>query len=140
MKRLLILISLAAAFAVTAFGQADRIGTQQWKLVHLDGVNVAPAARAYLELNAEQTRFTGNTGCNRMFGSVDLKNRRIDFSNIGTTRMACVEPRIRRVETAFVKALENADRYRQSGNSLELYDRNRLVMRLTAPIRQMPED
>ena len=46
----------------------------------------------------------------------------------------------RRVETEFVKALENADRFRERGNSLELYDRNRLVMKLAAATKQPPQD
>src|SRR5687768_5216118 len=139
MKRQLILLTLITITAVSAFAQSERIGTRQWKLVHLNGTNVASSSKAYLELSAEQTRFTGNTGCNRMFGSVTVQGRRVDFSNIGTTRMACLQPRVRQVETAFVRGLENVDRFRQRGNSLELYDRNRLVMRLTAPTRQPPE-
>jgi|SRR5687768_13072293 len=140
MKRQLILLTLIIISAVSALAQSERIGTRQWKLVHLNGANVANSSRAYLELNAEQTRFTGNTGCNRMFGSVTVQGRRVDFSNIGSTRMACLQPRIQQVETAFVRALENVDRFRQRGNSLELYDRNRLVMRLAAPTKQPSED
>ena len=140
MKRQLILLTLIIISAVSALAQSERIGTRQWKLVHLNGANVANSSRAYLELNAEQTRFTGNTGCNRMFGSVTVQGRRVDFSNIGSTRMACLQPRIQQVETAFVRALENVDRFRQRGNSLELYDRNRLVMRLTALTKQPPEN
>ena len=131
------LLVLMAASAVASFAQADRLGTRQWKLVEVDGMNVGTSSKAYLELNRDQTRFTGNTGCNRMFGSVDVQGRRLDFSNIGTTRMACIEPRARRVETAFVKALENADRFRERGNSLELYDRTRLMMRLSA-VKDLP--
>lgn len=131
---------MIAAATVATFAQADRIGTRQWKLVSVDGLNVGSASNAYLELNPAQSRFTGNTGCNRMFGSVNVQGRRLDFSNIGTTRMACVEPRARRVETAFVKALENADRFRERGNSLELYDRNRLVIRLSSVTKQPPQE
>ena len=54
--------------------------------------------------------------------------------------MACIEPRASRVETEFVKALENADRFRERGNSLELYDRNRLMMRLSAVNNLPPQD
>jgi len=140
MKTLGLLVLMAAASAVASFAQADRLGTRQWKLVEVDGMNVGTSSKAYLELNLAQTRFTGSTGCNRMFGSVDVQGRRLDFSNIGTTRMACIEPRASRVETAFVKALENADRFRERGNSLELYDRNRLMMRLSAVKNPPPQD
>ena len=134
------LLVLMAASAVASFAQGDRLGTRQWKLVEVDGMNVGTSSKAYLELNLAQSRFTGSTGCNRMFGSVDVQGRRLDFSNIGTTRMACIEPRASRVETAFVKALENADRFRERGNSLELYDRNRLMMKLSAVKNLPPQD
>src|SRR5688500_17362043 len=106
MKTILILATLIIASVVTAFGQSDRLGTRHWTLVQLDVSNVAASSNAYRELDAEQTRFTGNAGCNRMFGSVVVQGRRIDFLNVGTTKMACSDPRIRRVETKFVNALQ----------------------------------
>lgn len=140
MKKSLILITVITAFATAAFAQVERIGSRQWKLVQLDGTHVADSSTAYLLLDPDQTRFTGSTGCNRMFGAVAVNQRRINFSNIGTTKMACGEPRVRRIETAFVRALAKVDRYRQTGNSLELYSRDRLVLKFTAPTKQPPED
>ena len=140
MKKLITLVTLIIASAIVSFAQSERIGTRQWKLVSVDGMTAGASTRAYLELNAEQTKFTGNAGCNRMFGSASVQGRRVDFSGVGTTRMACAEPRVRRLETAFVRALENVDRFRQRGNALELYDRNRLVVRLIAMTKQSPED
>src|SRR5688572_7237892 len=107
MKKLLTIAVFIALSVVSALAQNERLGTTNWKLVRLAGTPVSKTSKANLELNADQTRFTGNTGCNRMFGAVSVQGRRIDFSNVGTTRMACVDPRIRNVETAFVRALEN---------------------------------
>ena len=140
MKKTVLIAIVMLASGIGALAQADRVGNRQWKLVQLDGANVQASSKAYLELDASQTRFSGNTGCNRMFGPVVVQARRIDFSNIGTTRMACTDPRARRLETSFVRALENVDRYRRSGNSLELLDRNRVVARLTADSKQDPVD
>ncbi len=140
MKKLFILLTLMTASVASVFAQADRIGTRQWKLVWIDGAAVAATSRAYLELNTEQTRFTGHTGCNRMFGVVNMQVRRVDFSNVGTTKMACVEPRVRRVETALVRRLENVDRFRLRGNSLDLYNRNRIVMTFNTPTKQDPDN
>jgi heat shock protein HslJ len=137
MKNILLIAALMVASVAAAFGQAERLGTRQWKLIQVDGANVSASSKAYLELNADESRFTGNAGCNRMFGAVDVQGRRIDFSNVATTKMACVDPRVRRVETNFVKALENVDRFRLRQNSLELIDRNRVVARLTA-MRKLP--
>lgn len=134
MKKLLTIAIFIALSVVSALAQNDRLGTTHWKLVRLAGTPVTSASKAYLELNAEQTRFSGNAGCNRMFGAVNVQGRRIDFSNVGTTRMACADPRVRNIETAFVRALENVDRFRRNRGSLELYDRNRLVAQLTAVV------
>lgn len=140
MKRLLMLVTILSAFATAAFAQAGQIGVRQWKLVQLNGVNVSDSSPAYLELNAEQSRFTGNAGCNRMFGAVTIRRDRVDFSNIGTTKMACADRRAQRLESDLVRALENADRFERRGNSLELYVRRRLVMKFNAPTKRPPQD
>lgn len=140
MRRILIITAILTASVAAVFGQSDRIGARQWKLVQLEGVSVPSASRAYLELDAAQTRFNGHTGCNRTFGAVEVQGRRIDFSNVGSTKMACVEPRARRTEAAFVRALENVDRFRVRGNTLELLDRGRTVMTFTAPTKQRPDN
>jgi heat shock protein HslJ len=140
MKRLLILMTILSAFATAAFAQAGQIGVRQWKLVQLNGVTVSDSSPAYLELTADQSRFTGNAGCNRMFGAVTVRRDRVDFSNIGTTKMACADRRAQRLESDFVRALENADRFERRGNSLNLYARRRLVMKLSAPTKRPQQD
>jgi heat shock protein HslJ len=107
---------------------------RQWKLVELNGSPVK-ASNAYLEFDLARKRMTGHGGCNRMFGGIEISGRRIAFSAIGTTRMACSDMS---VETAFLTALKGIDRFRQSGNTLELTKGRRVVMRFTdkqAPIR-----
>lgn len=140
MKRLLILIAIASAFAMAAFAQAGQIGVRQWKLVQLNGVNVGESSAAYLQLSPEQTRFTGNAGCNRMFGSVAVRRNSVDFSNIGTTKMACADQRAQRSESAFIRTLENVDGFEQRGNSLQLFVRRRVVMKFMAPAKLPPQD
>ena len=140
MKKLFLLIAIVSAFATAASAQSGEIGVRQWKLVQLNGVKVPNSSKAYLELNADQTSLTGNAGCNRMFGSVEVKQNRVDFSSIGSTRMACEDERVQRLEFDFVKTLENADRFEQSGSSLRLYVGTGLVMKFKAVAKQCPED
>ncbi|MEP7147370.1 MAG: META domain-containing protein [Acidobacteriota bacterium] len=139
MKKLLIFIAIMSVFATSVLAQAGQIGVRQWKLVRLNGVHVADTSAAYLELNADQTRFTGNAGCNRMFGAVDVRRHRVDFSNIGTTKMACADRRAQRSESDFIRSLENADRFARRDNTLDLYVRRRLVMKFIALTKQPPE-
>ena len=138
MRKLIIIATVMAMSAMAVLAQAEGLERRQWKLVQLEGASVQSSSKAYIELDVNQSKFSGNTGCNRMFGTVSVQGRRLDFSNIGTTKMACLEPRVRRIETTFVRVLENVDRFRRTGNSLELYDRNRIVARLTAPTKLPP--
>ncbi len=115
MKKLLVLIAIMSAFAASALAQAGQVGVRQWKLVRLNGVHIPDTSRAYLELNADETRFTGNAGCNRMFGAVGIRRNRIDFSRIGTTKMACTDRRTQRLESDFIRNLENIGSIRASG-------------------------
>lgn len=132
MQRLFIAISFMAVMAATVFGQADNLGTRQWKLAEIYGEDVSDMT-AYIELNQQQTRMTGHSGCNRIFGGVSVTARRIDFAAIGSTRMGCIDRRVQRIETLFVEGLEKANRFVRNGNRLELYERQRLIMKLTGP-------
>lgn len=131
--KILIGIFTMIAFATTAaFAQAGKLGTGPWKLTQLGGKRISADSKAYIELDIGQARFTGSAGCNRMFGSVALNGRNISFSRIGTTRMACVDPEASSIETAFLKALGEATRYRQRNTSLELSGRNGVRLKFNA--------
>jgi heat shock protein HslJ len=88
MKHTFLLITFLSALCIGASAESLQMGGRQWKLVELNGSPVA-ASNAYLEVDPEQKRMTGNAGCNRMFGGIEINGRQIVFSNIGTTRMAC---------------------------------------------------
>ena len=85
MKKIFLIAIVIAAFTTAVFAQGGRIGTRQWKLTNLNGLNVEDST-AYLELDDSQSRFSGNAGCNSMFGAVTVRGNRIDFLNVGTTR------------------------------------------------------
>lgn len=138
MKKLILIGMVVAAVASAAFAQGGQIGTRQWKLVQLNGMSVGEASAAYLQIDEAAARFTGNAGCNRMFGTAIVQRNRINFSGIGTTRMACRDRRTQRLETDFVRALGRVDRFEKRGNVLNLYIRRRLVIRLEAPMKQSP--
>ena len=126
MKRTFLLITFLTALCVGATAQLLHMDGRQWKLVELNGSPVK-ASNAYLEFDLARKRMTGHAGCNRMFGGIEISGRLIAFSTIGTTRMACSDMS---VETAFLTALKGIDRFRQSGNTLELSKGRTVVMRL----------
>lgn len=118
--------------------RADRVSNIQWTLTYANG-RMVTNSRAYFEIDADQTRFTGNAGCNRMFGAVTLNDRRIEFWNVGTTKMMCKLPSGNVSEMAFLNAMGKASRYAQLGNTLHIYDRNgRTVLRFNRLVKQPP--
>jgi len=129
------------AFAGTGvFAQPDRLSTQQWKLVQANGRAVSNS-NAYFEVNNTRTRFTGDTGCNRMFGGVWVSGNRIDFSRIGSTKKMCKLMPGNVAKSQFVNALDNAVRYQQSGNNLNLYNRRgRVVLKFTRLVKPAPDE
>ena len=137
MKKIFAVIGFLAVFSGMAAAQSTRIGARQWQLIALNGSAIG-YTRAYMELDSNQTRFSGHTGCNRMFGAVTIRGSQIGFSDVGTTRMACVETKDQRTETAFLTALRSVDRFRMSGNTLELMKGRRVLIKFEAPTKRSP--
>ena len=123
----IILLISAVSFA---FAKPPALTNTNWKLTHINGKAVS--TKAFLEFNKEITRLSGNAGCNRMFGSVDKRGSRLDIGAIGTTKMACADRNAMRIESEFTRTLSDVDRYRLSGNRLELLHGKRVVLRLNA--------
>jgi heat shock protein HslJ len=92
-----------------------------WKLIELNGSPVTPAnnsKEAHIIFHTEDNRFSGDAGCNRFAGSYQIQdNARIVFSQTIATRMMCLDMD---TETKFLQALEMADSYSVSGDTLTL--------------------
>ena len=72
-----------------------------------------------LEFNAADTMVAGRTNCNRFFGKYELKGKELELKNLGMTRMACPDMQY---EDAFVKMLDEVDRFEIKGAELTLFD------------------
>ncbi|MBL7700135.1 MAG: META domain-containing protein [Chitinophagaceae bacterium] len=94
-----------------------------WKLFELNGNPVAPDSTMrsipHFILGAADNKFHGNTGCNSMSGSYELKDPLgIRLSKIISTRMACMNTM--ELESGFLRVLEQADNYVITGDTLAL--------------------
>lgn len=139
-KSLILLFAIIAVTGTGAFARGDKLSSGQWILTYASGRAVTNST-AYVEINNDQTGFTGNTGCNRMFGTLAVDERRIAFTNVGTTKMMCKLPAGSVSETVFLKALDKAAKYAQIGNTLHIYDRyGRTILRFKRLVKQAPED
>ena len=94
-----------------------------WKLIEIRGQKVTAenfaSKEPHLILKSEDNRVNGNGGCNSFFGTYELQAdvNRISFSQIGSTRMACLKPT---VEADFFNVLETVDNYTVKNDTLQL--------------------
>jgi heat shock protein HslJ len=112
---------------------AELVGPR-WRLVELEGqpsIAGGGAREPHLIFSQSDSvdRVGGATGCNTMGGTYETDGARIRFSQLFSTKMACVEEDRMRQETRFLAALESADRYAISGDTLTLSAGNTVVAR-----------
>jgi heat shock protein HslJ len=74
---------------------------------------------AYLILQ-EGGRVYGSDGCNRVAGTYRVKDTAVTFSEMASTRMACIDAGD--IDVAFRDALTSARRLAVAGDRLELLD------------------
>jgi heat shock protein HslJ len=111
-----------AAGSVSA---ASSLVGPRWRLVELEGepsISGGGAREPHLIFSQSDSvdRVGGATGCNSMGGTYEADATSIRFSQLFSTKMACIEEDRMRQEARFVKALESADRYAISGDTLTL--------------------
>ena len=128
----------AAALLVTmaACGSAAQDKTLEgttWKLAKMESIPATAINQETdfftLEFNAADTMVAGRTNCNRFFGKYELKGQKLEFENLGMTRMACPEMQY---EDAFVKMLDEVDGYEIKGEELKFYDDKKLLAEFRA--------
>lgn len=136
MKKALIAIIGTALLAVSSYAQSS-VGGVRWELTELNGKRVSDS-RAFIEFDESARRFSGNAGCNRMFGNYEREGTRFKAGNVGTTKMACVGSGAARQEAAFLEALKNADRIRRNGATLTLRDAGERTLKFQRAKRSDP--
>ena len=117
----------ALLLAMTACGGSQKealpLEGTTWKLAKMEAIPAkaidAEADFFTLEFNAADTMVAGRTNCNRFFGKYELKGKELELKNLGMTRMACPDMQY---EDAFVKMLDEVDRFEIKGAELTLFD------------------
>ena len=87
------------------------IAGHNWRLLRLPDGTPVPKG---ITINAvfQEGRISGNSSCNRYFASIESSEaQNIAIGNIGSTRMACQEPRMR-IESRYLQALQNVRAFR----------------------------
>ena len=115
-----IFAAAALLLAMTACGGSQKealpLEGTTWKLAKMEAIPAkaidAEADFFTLQFSAADTLVSGRTNCNRFFGKYELKGQKLEFENLGMTRMACPEMQY---EDAFVKMLDEVDGYEIKG-------------------------
>ncbi len=133
------LIAILVLTGISAIAQNRGLDGVRWELIKVNNRTVVNSS-AFVELDTAAGRFTGNGGCNQMFGPVRINGSRITFSNIGMTRRICKLTPGSVPETNVVRALENTVRYQVSGRVLTFYDRRgRAMLQFRSDVVLRPE-
>jgi heat shock protein HslJ len=77
-----------------------------------------------LEFNSEKGTVLGSTGCNNLYGSLNISGLTLKIYDITTTKMFCSEID----EITFLSILKNADNYEIRDGKLYLYSGKELKM------------
>ena len=117
----------ALLLAMTACGGSQKkalpLEGTTWKLAKMEAIPAkaidAEADFFTMQFSAADTLVSGRTNCNRFFGRYELKGQKLEFENLGMTRMACPDMQY---EDAFVKMLDEVDRFEIKGAELTLFD------------------
>jgi heat shock protein HslJ len=119
---------------------APKLEGTHWKLVELGGnipAGKAGEGDAYVVLNSDGQKLSGSSGCNRLVGGYKLQQRRLHFTPIALTRMACPEPLMKQ-EQAFVEALNATTSYLIVGDTLELRNGRRVLAKFRSSSESNP--
>ncbi|MCV9929764.1 META domain-containing protein [Flavobacterium sp. LS1R49] len=105
------------------------IGKNDWKLIMLENVG-QDYGKASIKFDTATKKVSGNSGCNNFFGTYTLKgNDHIQFGNLGSTRMACIDPEAAKTEQKILSLLDNKDiRFDVAEQTLNFYLDDKLIM------------
>lgn len=141
MKRIFAAAAVLAAMTACGGGSQQALEGTTWKLSKMEGIPaeaIASSADAFtLMFDAADTLVAGRTNCNRFFGKYEVEGRKLDFGDLGMTRMACPEMQY---EDCFVRMLDAVDRYEVSGSELKLYDDRKLLAAFHAVSADEPSE
>lgn len=137
--KLFVIIGLLSLVVFAQNNRRNDLTGKRWELVEINGARVY-SSKAFLEIDDSEKRFTGNAGCNRMFGSVSVSGKNINFSGVGATKMFCSERGVMKLEADFTRALERVTRFERNGNNLSLYARNRLILKFKGTLQKTDQN
>ncbi len=127
-----IFLSIFAAVVLVSCGSipgiGSKVGSSQPSIIDSKWVLADNVKGISPTMVLESGRVNGNSGCNNFFGELVLDATAGNFkaNNVASTKKACEDMS---VETNFLQMLQEANKYVVSGNTLELYKNQLLLMK-----------
>lgn len=89
-----------------------------WRLTRFVTADIPTSGQTNLMLTRDAGRISGSAGCNRYFGSYQRQGQQLRFSQIGATKMQCMNMT---EENHFFKAIQQVNRFRIENHRLTLF-------------------
>ncbi len=127
-------VSLIAAlfFLFTSFRTVDTVKaglyTNKWVLTTIHSKEGAAYiyTNAFIRFDEAKKQAGGNGSCNTFGGSVSVRDNRIHFGSLFSTKMYCES--VQGIEHDFLAALATVTRYEIKGNCLLMYKGDKLLL------------
>ncbi len=105
--------SCGSSKKMAAVNYADLSG--EWEVIEMNGKTLVPGETGqFIEFDTAQNRVSGNSGCNRFTGGVEYNAARpqvIRFTQMASTRMACLDNNKMEWENEFLKTIDGVARF-----------------------------
>ena len=97
----------------------DPLNGSTWKLYSIG--KYSPIAGSKITIRFEDGQASGNSGCNSYGGEYQVNGDKINFQELETTLMACMDPAVMGQETTFMQFLGEAQRIEIVGGQLQIF-------------------
>jgi heat shock protein HslJ len=104
---------------------------KRWVLRKI-GTQKLSADKPYIEFDREQKKVSGDAGCNRFSGGIEISGTSLKLSRMISTKRACLSAETSNLETDFLRSLETVTRFEAQGNTLRLYAADGAVLAFEA--------
>lgn len=105
-----------------------KLASHTWQLTAFFGDKVHTTGNTNINFSLQNKGISGSAGCNRYFGSYTLQQHQLSFSQLGTTKMMCMNMA---EEDAFFKNISQVNRFQIQDHILTFFDDAMPLMQFT---------
>lgn len=100
---------------------------KKWVLVSLKGsYETIPTTMKEVFIQFAEDRVNGQSGCNNYFGGYTIDKNKLQFKELGSTMMACMDESMK-VETKFHEMMKEVNQFKLENGNLQFYKDDHLL-------------